>query len=416
MAAAILVIAQKTAKVPDNEIHKATAVPDRIILNWAGDPATTIAVNWRSTSAGGFAEIALAEDGPGHPKKARKVDAVSEDFVTDAGPARAHFVHIDGLRADTPYVYRVGDGMNWSEWNQFRTASDSASAPVEFVYVGDAQNDIYSMWSRVIRQAYGDAPKARFIIHAGDLVNRGIVDYEWGEWFAAAGWINRSIVSLPTPGNHEYPADAQKVRHFTGHWRKQFALPSNGVKGLEESNYYVDVQGVRLISLNSNERQKEQGEWLDALLSAPNRPRWTILTFHHPIYSPAIKRDNKVLREMWQPILDKHRVDMVLTGHDHTYGRSNLMTGKTGMKGGTMYVVSVSGPKQYELERENWMARAAADTQLYQVIRVDPAKIRFEARTARGGLYDAFELRKGKPNRLVNLIPKTPERLAAPAK
>jgi hypothetical protein len=34
-----------------------------------------------------------------------------------------------------------------------------------------------------------------------------------------------------------------------------------------------------------------------------------------------------------------------------------------------VYVVSVSGPKMYNLEREDWMARTAEDTQLYQVIR-----------------------------------------------
>ena len=173
--------------------------------------------------------------------------------------------------------------------------------------------------------------------------------------------------------------------------------------------------------MNSNERQEEQGKWLDSTLS--NNPnRWTILTFHHPIYSAAKGRDNKQLREMWQPIFDKHKVDLVLTGHDHTYARSGLLmfdnagSGATvrDPKSGTVYVVSVSGPKMYRVEREDWMKRAAENTQLYQIIEVDGDHIRYESRTAIGTLYDAFELVKqagGKSNVLIEKAPKTPERL-----
>lgn len=408
---------QKDRKVADAEIYRPTPVPDRILLTWAGDPATTAAVTWRTDRSvpAGVAQIAVAEDGPLFVAKAQKVDAVTERLDVHPGASHVHSAKFTGLTPETQYVYRVGDGANWSDWNQFRTAAAGA-APVEFLYVGDAQNDIFSMWSRLIRNGYSAAPKARFIIHAGDLVNRGVVDSEWGEWHAAAGWINRSVFSVPTPGNHEYPAGEDKVRRLTGHWRKQFTLPENGVPGLEETNYWLDIQGIRLVVLNSNERQKEQAEWLDKVLAGNPNP-WTILTFHHPILSTARGRDNRILRDLWQPVFDKYRVDMVLTGHDHTYGRSNLASGTSGREGGTVYVVSVSGPKMYSLDREPWMQRAAEDTQLYQIIRVDGKLLRYEARTARGILYDAFTLKKvkGKPNRMTNLPAETPEHLRTEA-
>jgi len=403
---------QKDRKVADAVMYRATPVPDRIILTWAGDPATTAAVTWRTdaTVGAGVAQIAVAEDGPAFVKKAKNQNA-----VTETGREHYHSVKFTGLVAATQYVYRVGDGANWSDWNQFQTAA-AGSAPLAFIYVGDAQNDLYSLWSRLIRSGYSEAPKARFILHAGDLVNRGLVDSEWGEWHAAAGWINRSVFSVPTPGNHEYTAGEDKVRRLTGHWRKQFTLPENGVKGLEESNYSFDIQGVRIVSMNSNERQREQVAWLDTLL-ANNPNKWTILTFHHPILSTAKGRDNKELREMWQPVFDKYRVDMVLTGHDHTYGRSNVATGTSAASGGTVYVVSVSGPKMYSLEPEPWMHRKAEDTQLYQIIRVDGKQLRYEARTARGVLYDAFTLTKvnGKPNRISNTRMAAPENLRTEA-
>jgi hypothetical protein len=68
----------------------------------------------------------------------------------------------------------------------------------------------------------------------------------------------------------------------------------------------------------------------------------------------------------------------------------------------------------YNLERQKWMQRAAEDTQLYQIITINSDRLRYEARTAIGALYDAFELVKqnGKGNRLIDRTPEDfPERL-----
>ncbi|MBM3793524.1 MAG: metallophosphoesterase family protein [Acidobacteria bacterium] len=410
-AALLLVANRTTEKVTPRELHRPTATPDRIILTWAGDPSTTQAVTWRTSNTveRAVAQIAVASEGPEFVKQARTAEARSEAMKTDLNEARSYSVEFTGLQPGTAYVYRVGDGENWSEWNQFRTAA-AGTAPLEFIYVGDAQNDIYSLWSRLIRQGLRDAPRMQFIVHAGDLVTTSTSDELWGEWHQAAGWINRSVASFPTPGNHEYPqTDGQRV--LAPLYRPQFTLPGNGVAGLEETNYYVDIQGVRMISLNSNERQEEQAAWLDKLLGAGHTNRWVVLTFHHPIYSSAKGRDNPKLREMWQPLFDKHKVDLVLTGHDHTYARTNLV-------GSTVYVVSVSGPKMYVLERNPRMMRAAANTQLFQIVRIDGGTLQYEARTATGALYDAFELRKankrGSTNKLTNRVPSMPERLDPP--
>ncbi len=192
--------------------------------------------------------------------------------------------------------------------------------------------------------------------------------------------------------------------------------------------------------------QAEQAGWLDNVLSK-NQSEWVICTFHHPIFSTAKRRDNPELRALWKPILDKYTVNLVLQGHDHTYGRTSLevpgepkqgeatavtnsqpATNRNAQVGdvnvatgvqqvdsqtGTVYVVSVSGPKMYNNSRFDFMKRVAEDTQLYQVIYIDQGKLRFEARTAIGELYDAFELRKqdGTINKLVELEVETPQRL-----
>lgn len=439
---------------------KASAVPDRVLLSWIGDPATTASVTWRTDGTVGeaTAQIAEATHGPEFVKSPKTIEATTQPLDSNLGKAAYHSATFEGLKPDTLYAYRVGDGKTWSEWFQFRTASDRP-APLQFVYVGDAQNDIKSLWSRVIRQAHADAPKARFLLHAGDLVNTGDADHEWGEWFHGLGWLSGTVPQIGIPGNHEYSAmsarkaekDAEAAgkpapkneKKLAGHWRAQFELPKNGPMGLEESAFYVDVQGVRIVGLNSNEQQEMQTEWLDEVL-ADNPNRWTIVTHHHPIHSTAGDRDNATLRRMWQPVYDRHGVDLVLQGHDHSYGRTkpitldpkdgqvsagaeeekNVATGVRGRTpGGTVYVVSVSGPKMYDLKAyptgEDPFARKAANTQLYQIITVDGDELRYEARTATGEIYDAFSLKKreGAANEFVAQEPEgVEERLENPKK
>ncbi len=412
----------------DEEAHRPSPLPDRILLSWTGDPATTQSVTWRTDNSihTAYAEIAIAGDNRDFVNDAVQLTATTELLESNLGPAHYHSVSFESLEPSTVYAYRVGDGVNWSEWIHFTTASNEA-APFTFVYFGDAQNDVKSHWSRVVREAYSDAPRAAFMLHAGDLINNAHNDGQWGEWYYAASHIHRMIPCIATPGNHEYAASEGVVgtlggRVLSDHWRPQFAFPENGPEGLEETAYWIDYQGVRIVSLNSNALQNEQVAWLrDVLGDNPNT--WTIITFHHPIYSSGAGRDNAALRELWQPIFDEFRVDLVLQGHDHTYARSGLMefeenvaTGVTAQSdnGGTVYVVSVSGPKMYDLDREPFMRRAAENTQLYQVIHVDGDELRYEARTAIGTLYDAFTLQKreGEVNELIEQVPDTPERIS----
>ena len=190
--------------VEEEILHRPTAMPDRIVLTWKDDVATTQAVTWRTDTSvtQPIAQIALAEDGPLFTTKAKDVSATTQLLETDLGKAHYHTANFSGLQPKTLYVYRVGDGVNWSAWTHFRTPS-AEPEPFTFIYFGDAQNALKSHWWRVFREAYADAPRSQFMLHAGDLINRGSRDAEWGDWIRAGGWVNAMITSVAIPGNHE---------------------------------------------------------------------------------------------------------------------------------------------------------------------------------------------------------------------
>jgi hypothetical protein len=264
----------------------------------------------------------------------------------------------------------------------------------------------------VIRAAYAKAPKAAFIAHAGDLVSSGYRDDLWGEWYDSMGFIAASIPSLPVSGNHELekPAGAPKSFALPAIWKLQFTYPHNGPDVPDNESYYLDYQGLRFISLNVNIMENEKGfeanrpmaeqlcAWLGKVL-ANNPNRWTVVLQHQGMYSMAHQRNYVKMREMLLPLYDKYGVDVVLQGHGHIYARSRKLAGGKAVAAdapGTVYMISVSGPKMYEVDRtfEPLMAKVITDTQMFQTVDIDPDKLVLHAYSADGDELDGFQLDK----------------------
>lgn len=387
---------------------KPSSEPDRIILTIKGDPSTTMAVTWRTDTTVSESVAQLSQNLPTIflADSSSAVTGTYEDVEGDGVVGRFHSVNFTSLVPGTTYAYRVGSGTDASEWFTFTTAS-ATSDPYTFLFFGDSQMGSNSLYSRVIRQAYRSVPDARLMVFPGDLVDGGtgslLQDYEWGIWHEAGGFINAQIPVMPTPGNHEYynPGDRAN-RKLNRYWRPGFTLPENGPAGLEETTYTVDYQGVRFIVLNSDimlrseELTQKQALWVEELLK--NNPcKWTVMAFHHPLFSTSARRDNKVVRESLKPLIDKYGVDLVLTGHDHTYARGSVMPDgeeKKGKRAGTVYVVSVSGSKQYQQDAEPWWDLGLTNTQLWQAITIDGNELEYKAYDASGTLADQFTLTK----------------------
>ncbi|MEO1188075.1 MAG: FN3 domain-containing metallophosphoesterase family protein, partial [Pseudomonadota bacterium] len=336
----------------------ATGWPDRIIATFNGDPATSFAVTWRTDISVGRTLVQIAEATADtrfdiaaitHRAKTESVDL--ETIATDLGTSRSlenaglgkahyHSYTFDGLKPDTIYAWRVqGARGNWSEWYQTRTAAEDG--PVSFVYFGDAQNGVRPTWSRVIRAAFQTEPQAAFFLHAGDLVQKGESDYNWAEWFEAGGFIHAMIPVIPVPGNHENitvfsaPPEAKRSRVRTTLWRPQFTLPEDETlpESLHESNYdvrYSDALHVFVID-SAQDTFDAQAAWLDRKL-AQSDATWKIVTMHHPYFLPKVfdrNRDDAPRRKALSAVIDRHDVDLVLTGHVHTYVRGTQTNDRT---------------------------------------------------------------------------------------
>ncbi|NYH55243.1 hypothetical protein HNR06_004832 [Nocardiopsis arvandica] len=381
----------------------ATTTPERVLLSPTADPSTSQTLTWRSdTPEHPTLRIAPATD-PG------QVTTV-EGTTTSSVNGTFHTATATGLSPDTAYRYRVGDGTSFSPWRTFTTAAQGTE-PFTFLYFGDVQNGISTGGATMVRAALEAEPDAELAVHSGDLVNSANSESEWSQWFDAFGpEATGTINHIAAPGNHEY-----SLFSLSRYWSPQFPGVGNGPasgRHLSQTVYHTDYQGVRFVVLNSNYRNAAplsadlwldtQQRWLEEALSTNPHP-WTVVTFHHPVFSNSPSRDNGPLRESWLDTLEEYDVDLVLQGHDHSYGRGNLTANRTedpDVQTGPVYTVAVTGTKMYDASEDNWIDNGAevraqvADTPTFQAVEVEGASLRYTARTADGTVVDSFTIDK----------------------
>lgn len=150
----------------------------------------------------------------------------------------------------------------------------------------------------------------------------------------------RKTVTWPTLGNHDGGSAASITQ--SGVYYDIFTLPTLGQAGGlmsgTEAYYSFDYGNIHYICLDSHGTDVSPGSamltWLKNDL-ASTKQDWIIAYWHHPPYTKGSHDSNteKKLIEMREnalPILEAGGVDLVLTGHSHSYERSFLIDGHYG--------------------------------------------------------------------------------------
>ena len=277
--------------------------------------------------------------------------AVLSGPSVSAGPTTEHEVLVSGLTPQTRYYYRVlakdrvlagGDPEHF-----FVTSPVGGDEPVRVWVLGDSGVSG--------RRASGEDPgqgavrdgflkryplgSFQFLIMLGDNAYKTGSDSEYQRGaFDPYRNVLRSVVTWPTQGNHDYASHA---------YYPVFSLPSQGESGGVASGteyyYSFDYGNVHFIVLNSevkdNSFRASMVSWLRQDLSA-NTKDWVVSYWHHPPYSKghhdSDKESTSEGRVVWMrtnilPILESAGVDLVLTGHSHSYERSKFLNGHYGV-------------------------------------------------------------------------------------
>ncbi len=304
--------------------------------------STGIVVRWRT-------DVAVVSKLTYGNAPSQKIQSISRDV-----PTTEHEVNITGLTPNTVYYYGIQVNGTTYEGDSyyFKTAPPTGSKQkVRIWALGDAGDG--SPNQREVRDAYlkriqNDNRQTDAVLFLGDNAYAIGTDEEYQNNFfnIYQDHFFKNNVIWAIPGNHEYYSGAQNRREVA--YFQIFSQPQNGESGGvpsgSEMNYSFDYGNVHVVALDSYGIEHDkyrlydtlspQVEWLKKDLAA-NRLPWTIVMFHHPPYTKnSHDSDTEIelvrIRENLNPILERYKVDLVLSGHSHLYERSRPMRSHTG--------------------------------------------------------------------------------------
>ena len=281
---------------------------------------------------------------------AEEVNVTHEDAVKDYISNKAT---ITNLKENTTYYYSYQINGIWSEAIPYTTKSTDEFS---ILFVGDPQigsssgniatgeekeqgqdnavrNDSFN-WNNTLNAALKANPNVSFMISAGDQIQSRdkknpskIYDKNEIEY---AGYLSpKALTSLPvatTIGNHDAPS---------GNYSFHFNNPNASDLGKTEAggDYYYSYGNTLFITLNTNNNNiEEHKQLIEKAISENKDAKWRVVTLHQDIYGSGEHSNEPEivdLRYSIAPILEDNNIDVVLTGHDHTYTRSLILKGAT---------------------------------------------------------------------------------------
>ncbi|MBV7295479.1 metallophosphoesterase family protein [Corynebacterium sp. TAE3-ERU12] len=317
---------------------------ERVIVAPSADGAHGVTITFRSPSENTSVEYRTGNG------QLISVPAITKD---EYDGRFFQFVELTGLAGGTEYTYRVRLGDQHSQWYRFTTAANSHE-PFDVLYVGDAQNGLTTHWPITAHTALNDNPEAKLLLQGGDMINHSGQDKQWSDWYNGIGPEAPNTPMLTALGNHEIWLKDDGPDPTARAYRNHFTHPLNGPAQFPDSSFYVDYQGVRIVVLTGNYLgYSAQAAFLERAL-ATNPHQWSLVMLHQPIINSTDKRVDPAQLAAFAPVIEAHDVDLVLTGHDHSYARGHLTSSNKGdLVSGPVYLTATAGSKFYPTSEDN---------------------------------------------------------------
>lgn len=252
--------------------------------------------------------------------------------------ATIHSVILEELEAGV-YEYQAGEEGAWGDIETFEVKTYNSSNPIKFLLTTDEQG-----WTTNEYRAVGTLAKYiqaneefDFHLNCGDISQNANRSFEWRSYFNYYT-TNKNVAHMTCCGNNDL---------IDKRYSDAFAYYSTHQNQVWNSVHYWDLGFTHFVCLNSNTDYTyingdgsiggfdttddfiaAQGEWLDRHLTEVSKravkPRWVIIYAH---LSPfTVSRTKRLQR--WISVIEKHKVDLFLCGHNHAYSRSkSLYTG-----------------------------------------------------------------------------------------
>ncbi len=293
-----------------------------------GADETQVSLCWHTDKADAKAEVRVS-------KNADMSDA--KVFRGEITPAESDAqlvcrVTITGLEENTAYYYQWHTGKAWSEVCEYNTKSFGnhkalIAGDIQITEIYDGGDDAQQikdglMWNNLLAEALEKNPDISYFVTPGDNTSSGCTDAEWQTLL-----MPKALRGLPMAmaiGNHD--KKGMTYNYFTNmpneYYGKHF-------RGLDRDFWfrYGDVLYLFFDS-TSGDAPDHIAMAKEAVEKNPDA-KWRIGVVHHGIYGAGDAigdlETELLLTTIFAPIFETYDLDLVITGHTHSQGRSHFM-------------------------------------------------------------------------------------------
>ena len=294
-----------------------------------GTPSSVV-VRWRTDS--GTDTLVQFGDAPGN----------LTGSVYNPALTTEHEITLSGLSPNGLYYYSIGSSsqaLAGNDANHYFITFPPIGAPTRarVWVIGDAGTQTGSQIA--VRDAYYNFTGTRHTdlwLQLGDNAYNNGTDAEFqGAVFNMYSSMLRKSVTFPALGNHDTAQATAYVDTYP--YFSIFTLPANGEGGGVPSGtehfYSFDFGNIHFVCLDSMTANRAtngiMANWLRADL-ANTLATWVVAYWHHPSYTKGSHNSDTEteliqMRQNFNPILEGYGVDLILSGHSHSYERSFLI-------------------------------------------------------------------------------------------
>ncbi len=293
-----------------------------------------------------------------------------------------HIAELDGFSASQIVNYQVGiDGQDAA---QFKTAPEYGE-DFSMAWLADNQEG-YQRFSTHVGNISARDPDFMFV--AGDLVYTSSSLEEWQQFWWDPLQENNFAQYTPVMaarGNHDM--DHPYAYAYVD-------LPENGswYSFLYGDVYFLVLNTHANMFATADDLPDGQFDYIGAQLSSPEAQQaaFRIVTFHQAPFSNASQTTaqqqiigNENARLHWVPLFEQHSVDMVISGHYHSYQR--------GERNGIVYMVIGGGGSTLLIQEENtWDWLDLNLSYQYSMMHREENHLRWETYDLNDQLIDSF--------------------------
>lgn len=264
-----------------------------------------------------------------------------------AGDYMSNKVTASGLEIGKTYYYSYTEKGGWSEPQPITVQPEE---DFTVLFVSDAQigrsgeetleevliRDTCG-WNYTVEKMLSEYPDAAFAISGGDQFQSPYSKTQMKAYLAPEKL--RSLPIANTIGNHD--DGASLYGEIFNNPNEVFEINADEAG----TGYYYKYGDTLFITVNSNNTLLfDTARVIRKAVKAHPDAKWRVVTMHHNPYSAALSDgEYSEYRLLFSALYDCYDIDLVLSGHDHFYSRTEVMHGGRISDGeGTVYVQSSS--------------------------------------------------------------------------